>query len=76
VTQDLDAVVADEHVVASGAVYDETRLGGISLTLASSPVQVDGRRPRAALRPPHLGEHTGEVLAELAYAARGEGVPG
>jgi crotonobetainyl-CoA:carnitine CoA-transferase CaiB-like acyl-CoA transferase len=65
VTQDLDAVVADEHVVASGAVYGETRLGAPPLTLASGPVRVDGRRPRAALRPPYLGEHTDEVLAEL-----------
>lgn len=65
VTQDLDAVVADEHVVASGAVYGETRLGAPPLVLASGPVCVDGRRPRAALRPPYLGEHTNEVLAEL-----------
>jgi crotonobetainyl-CoA:carnitine CoA-transferase CaiB-like acyl-CoA transferase len=65
VTQDLDAVVVDEHVVASGAVYDEGRLGAATLTLASSPVRVDGRRPRAPLRPPYLGEHTDELLAGL-----------
>jgi crotonobetainyl-CoA:carnitine CoA-transferase CaiB-like acyl-CoA transferase len=68
VTQDLDAVVADEHVVASGAVYGETRLRAARLTLASGPVRVDGRRPRAARRPPYLGEHTDEVLAELLAA--------
>jgi crotonobetainyl-CoA:carnitine CoA-transferase CaiB-like acyl-CoA transferase len=72
VTQDLDAVVADEHVVASGAVYGETRVGTAALTLASGPVRVDGRRPRAALRPPYLGEHTSAVLAEL-LAPRLEG---
>jgi crotonobetainyl-CoA:carnitine CoA-transferase CaiB-like acyl-CoA transferase len=72
VTQDLDAVVADQHVVASGAVYGETRLGTAPLTLASGPVRIDGRRPRAALRPPYLGEHTGAVLAEL-LAPRLEG---
>lgn len=65
VTQDLDAVVADEHVVSSGAVYEETRIGAAPLTLASGPVRVGGRRPRAASRPPYLGEHTDEVLAEL-----------
>lgn len=65
VTQDLDAVVADPHVVASGAVYDERRVGPVALTLASGPVRVAGQRPRAASRPPYLGEHTDDVLAEL-----------
>ena len=65
VTQDLDAVVADPHIRAAGAVYEETRLEGPSLTLPCGPVRLAGRRLPAALRPPYLGEHTDEVLAEL-----------
>ena len=65
ITQDLDAVVADEHVIASEAVYAEPRVGR-PLTLASGPVRIAGRRPRAAAPPPALGEHTDAILAGLA----------
>ena len=68
VTQDLDAVVADPHVRASGALVREQRVGGASLDLPAGPARVGHRRPRAPARPPRLGEHTDELLAELANA--------
>ncbi len=64
ITQDLDGVVADEHVIASEAVYPERRLGR-PLTMASGPARIDGCRPRAAAPPPALGQHTEAILAGL-----------
>lgn len=65
VTQGLDAVVVDPQVVASGGTYEEPRLDG-ALTLAAPPVWSDGARPRSAGAPPRVGQHTEQVLAELA----------
>jgi crotonobetainyl-CoA:carnitine CoA-transferase CaiB-like acyl-CoA transferase len=47
---------------AHGGAWTEHMDG---MRLAPSPFSVDGRRLRAQLPPPRLGEHTTEVLAEL-----------
>ncbi len=64
ITLDLDGVVADEHVRASGAVYDEPRLGR-PLTLAAGPVRIAGHHPRSSAPAPSLGQHNDEILTGL-----------
>jgi crotonobetainyl-CoA:carnitine CoA-transferase CaiB-like acyl-CoA transferase len=69
VTQDLDGVVRDPQVQATGAVYEEARLDGPGVVLAAGPVHVDGARPVRDRPPPRLGEHTHELSAELSAGA-------
>ncbi|MGI8460255.1 MAG: CoA transferase, partial [Solirubrobacterales bacterium] len=65
VTLSLEEVIADPHVRESGAMRTETRLAGPALTLPAGPLRIDGARQAADRPAPLLGEHTGEVLAEL-----------
>ena len=65
ITLGLDEVVRDPHVRATGAMRTETRLEGPDLTLPAGPLRFDGARPEQGRPAPRLGEHTGQLLAEL-----------
>jgi crotonobetainyl-CoA:carnitine CoA-transferase CaiB-like acyl-CoA transferase len=65
ITLELDEVIRDPHVRATGAMRTETRLEGPDLTLPAGPLRFDDARPEQGRPAPRLGEHTGELLAEL-----------
>lgn len=62
-------VIANEHFDARGT-FDRVPLstGGL-MSLPSGWMEIDGERVGPTGRPPHLGEHTAEVLAALDKAA-------
>jgi crotonobetainyl-CoA:carnitine CoA-transferase CaiB-like acyl-CoA transferase len=62
----IDEVVADEQFHAAGAVVQVPDEQG-SLSMLATPVDFDGKTPVPRWRAPHIGEHTGEILAELGY---------
>jgi crotonobetainyl-CoA:carnitine CoA-transferase CaiB-like acyl-CoA transferase len=57
-----------EAVAAMGSDAWVEEVDGIRL--APTPFRLDGIRPAVHRAPPRLGEHTEEVLAELARAVR------
>ncbi|MGH6944214.1 MAG: CaiB/BaiF CoA transferase family protein [Geminicoccaceae bacterium] len=54
----------DPHLLASGGLLDVVMPGDLRTRLPGLPVELDGRRSRLRRQPPHLGEHTREVLLE------------
>lgn len=63
----LDEVVDDEQVVALDAVQRFRHpTDGHDYAIVRLPINVDGRRHRIERLAPRLGEHTDEVLAEIA----------
>jgi crotonobetainyl-CoA:carnitine CoA-transferase CaiB-like acyl-CoA transferase len=70
----VDDLLADEQFHASGAIVivpDEE--GGIPML--ATPVDWDGHAPTPRYRAPKLGEHTEELLAELARSSPGTAPP-
>jgi crotonobetainyl-CoA:carnitine CoA-transferase CaiB-like acyl-CoA transferase len=63
-TYDIEQAAADPHIRDVGALYGEDRFE-IPLTMVANPLRIDGERAPLGARPPHLGEHTREVLADL-----------
>ena len=61
---DLDAAFADEQAVARGVVlgYDHPTLGAVRMVGSPFGAELTGD---VAVRGPHLGEHTRELLGEL-----------
>ena len=68
-------VIANEHFEARNT-FDRVPLstGGV-MSLPSGWMEIDGERVGPTGRPPHLGEHTTEVLASLADTSRRDWPP-
>jgi formyl-CoA transferase len=64
--QNTAEALTDPQVRHLGTFYPQTHPTEGPLTLISRPVRVDGSNASALRPPPTLGEHTAEVLAELA----------
>ncbi len=63
----LGELSAHPHTLASQMVYEYPGTDGRVLKGVSQPLRFDGERPGGRQRPPSLGEHTREVLAEMKY---------
>jgi crotonobetainyl-CoA:carnitine CoA-transferase CaiB-like acyl-CoA transferase len=63
-TYDIAQASADPHIREVGALYAEDRFG-VPLMMVANPLVIDGGRAPRNRPPPHLGEHTREVLAEV-----------
>ena len=61
-------ILADKQVEHMGWVEEMTLPGGTKTKVIISPQRVGGRRLGVYRKPPALGEHTDEVLAELREA--------
>jgi crotonobetainyl-CoA:carnitine CoA-transferase CaiB-like acyl-CoA transferase len=62
--QNLDEVLVDPQVAASGA-FVEVPDGGSTATMVATPADFSGTPWSVRSMPPHQGEHTDEILAEL-----------
>jgi crotonobetainyl-CoA:carnitine CoA-transferase CaiB-like acyl-CoA transferase len=65
VVRTVDEFVADEQFEALGLLATYPHEDIPDLRLVGAPLTFGGVRPSRYLAPPKLGEHTGEVLAEL-----------
>jgi len=61
-----DQLVADPHLIESGGLVDMTTDDGGSTKVVLLPLLMGGRRPGVRRPLPKVGEHTDEILAELA----------
>ena len=63
---DMSAIYADPHVAARHMLVDvEQPDGSRQVTLAGQPIKMTKSSTGIRSRPPLLGEHTDEVLAEF-----------
>jgi crotonobetainyl-CoA:carnitine CoA-transferase CaiB-like acyl-CoA transferase len=66
----LDRVAAEPQAEASGMLVPAKHPRLPDYRTVGLPIRWDGVRPAVSRVPPLLGEHSGEVLAELGYDAR------
>jgi crotonobetainyl-CoA:carnitine CoA-transferase CaiB-like acyl-CoA transferase len=57
------------HLLANGSLAPTTLPGGVKTRLPLLPFQMFGWRPPLTRDPPEVGQHNGEVLAEIGYSA-------
>lgn len=57
----------DPQVVANDTVIEFDVPGAGRVRMLAHPIQYNGVRPGVRLPPPRVGEHTGQVLAQLGY---------
>jgi len=58
----------DPHLLASDGLLPVTLEDGRTTTLPNLPISIDGERPALRRDLPKVGEHTGEIAAELGYS--------
>jgi crotonobetainyl-CoA:carnitine CoA-transferase CaiB-like acyl-CoA transferase len=66
--RNIGEVVADPQVAAAELIADAPDAEIPDYRDLAIPLRLDGSRPHAELTPPHCGEHTREILAELGYS--------
>lgn len=59
--------ILSETQILERELVNELKLGDEMLRLLGSPIVADGKRPKAASPPPHLGSDTDAILSELGY---------
>jgi len=62
---DLPAAMLQEQVASGDLLADVVLESGSTISMVTSPLRIDGERPKVRRRPPGLGEHTDEVIAHL-----------
>ena len=66
--KEVPEVIDDPQVAARGILIDMQYPGAGSIKLCNLPFQASGMEAAQPVRAPLLGEHTGEILAELGYS--------
>jgi crotonobetainyl-CoA:carnitine CoA-transferase CaiB-like acyl-CoA transferase len=61
----IDQVVTDRALLERGMFYQAANLGGRPMPQVGTGILIDGAPNSPRLMPPHLGDHTDEVLREL-----------
>ena len=59
----------DPHLLATGGLATMTLADGRDALVPLLPITLNGERPGVRSDPPHLGEHTEQLLEELGYTA-------
>lgn len=61
-------LIDDPHLKESGGLIEMQIPDGDAVALPALPISLGGARPGKALDPPHIGEHSTEILAALGYS--------
>jgi crotonobetainyl-CoA:carnitine CoA-transferase CaiB-like acyl-CoA transferase len=68
-SKNLDDVFSDRQIIHNQTLADCELPDGTALKVVRAPYTLD-RRPSEVRRPPGMGEHTAQVLAEIGYSAQ------
>lgn len=66
--QSMGQVLQDPQIKARGMIHETTLPGGEAMTRTGFPLKMPGGDAREASPPPEIGEHSGQVLAEMGYS--------